>query len=472
MRHVRVTPAEWTFRGETGVHTRHGPLVIWGGIPGEASDVKILHEGQNRAYGSWQHAETPHPHRVEPKCGRYHLCGGCPLMHLTPEGQRDARRTLVRQALEAEELGQVPVSEVKPCPDGEEDFRWVIKLGVGYSDHGRLRVGAWGRRTRNIIPIPQCHVAAPVLRRVMGQVAHHVIEAELEPYNPETDDGVIRAIVLRGSRARNEVLVTFVVGRRVKRLHDVAEAVAAAGEVVGVVVHVNYEEGNAIYTRDEEGAVRTRTMGGRPYLEEVLGDVTYRIGPGDFFQTNPAMAEVLYADVLKELALEEGTPFVDLYCGVGGLALQAARTTGWALGVEGLEGAVSSAREAAARQKIPAEFHVGDVGEVATELAPRLAPTRPVVSVNPSRRGLEEGVVDAVLALKPRRLAYISCNPRALARDLMAFQKGGMRVQRVDLFDMFPQTAHVEAVAYLVPEQPDDGVSRRAPKRKVLPRKG
>jgi 23S rRNA (uracil1939-C5)-methyltransferase len=152
---------------------------------------------------------------------------------------------------------------------------------------------------------------------------------------------------------------------------------------------------------------------------------------------------------------------------VGGLALQAASKTGWALGVEEVDGAVARARESARRNDVPAEFLTGRVEDVLPEIGRRLAGARPIVAVNPARRGLEPGVVDAVLALKPQRVAYVSCNPATMAHDLALFRAGGLAVGEVELFDMFPNTAHVEALVLL--EATDtDGPGRRGPRRRVV----
>jgi 23S rRNA (uracil1939-C5)-methyltransferase len=463
-----VTPVRWSHRGEADGEIRGHRVRVWGGIPGERGVVKIVAEGAQMDYATWQRADRPHPDRVEPRCRRYHACGGCPLMHVGPTTQRQARRELVLQALHDEGLDDLEVGAVHPSPDGEDGYRWVAKLGLGYSDEGRIRIGAWGRNTRRIVPIPECNVVSDAVRGAMVTVAHFVVELAVRPYDPERDEGLLRAIVLRGSRAHGEVHVTLVASRRVKVLQDLAdEVVASNNKIVGVALHLNDDPGNAIYHRDEDGAVPFLPLAGRMYVDEVLDGVSYRIGPGDFFQTNPGVAEVLYRQTLEALELEQGTPFIDLYCGVGGFAVQAARQTGWALGVEEVEGAARQAREAAKRNKVQAEFLAGQVGQLLPEIGVRLKGSRPVITVNPARRGLEDGVVEQIVALQPRRVAYISCNPKALARDLARFRDAGMQAGPVALYDMFPNTPHVEAVVILE-GAPDDGASRRAPRRSMV----
>jgi len=449
----------------------HGkPLMVFGGIPGEEATVWVQHKGRNQSLGLWRHSDTPDPHRVEPPCDRYTACGGCPLMHLDVEGQWMAREALVREALAEHGLDDVTIGARHASPDGLDGYRHVVKLGTGYSDQGSLRVGAWGRRTRTIVPIPNCPVTTETLRRCMSAVAHHVIELNIRPYDPEADSGVLRSVVLRQSRTTGEVLVTLVVGRRIRQLTDLAEAIANdVSEVAGVWMHTNTDPGNAIWTRDEWGAIHVRPLIGKAWIEEEVGGVSYRMGPGDFFQTNPAVAEVLYTRALDALQVQHGTPVVDLYAGVGGMALQASRRSGWALGVETIEGAVVHARESARRNGLTAEFLCEDVFHAMPDVHKRLGGRRPVVVVNPARRGLEDGVIDEIVKLEPRRIGYISCNPRALARDLALLRDKGFTIGQLELFDMFPNTPHVEVLVVLEGKATDQR-EPRAPRRKVVRR--
>ncbi len=365
-------------------------------------------------------------------------------------------------------LDDVVVGAFHPSPAGLIDYRHVIKVAAGESDTGRIRLGAWGRRNRHVIPIPDCTVAAPVLRRVMNAIAYHMIDLDLRPFNPETGDGNVRVFVLRASRTTGEVMVTIVAGRHVFKFGELAERICQQeSSIAGVWLHLNDGPGNAIFGRDG-GVIGLKPLAGKDHIEEKLNGIVYRVGPGDFFQTNPAMAEVLYQRTLDRLELTPGLPFVDLYCGVGGFALPAAKITGWALGVEEVGGAVQRARDAAQRNKVVAEFMAGKVEELAPQLMARLAGTHPVITVNPARRGLEPGVVDAIVSLAPRRIAYVSCAPRAMARDLALFRAAGYEVGDVELFDMFPNTPHVECLVVL--EAPSVGTSRRAPRRRVATR--
>lgn len=472
-KHVSVTPSYFTPRGEALCPPRgnHNPLLVWAGIPGERAMVRVFGGGRHQDRGEWVKADEPSPHRVEPPCEKYSACGGCPWMHLDASGQERAHRDLVQRAFESEGIS-LPVGAWHGSPDGLTDFRHIVKVGIAKNEKGRTRVGAWGRNSRRIVPVPNCDVAAPVLNKTMAVLAHHILDLDVWPFEPETGKGVLRAAVLRASRTTGKVLVTLVAGRSNVMVRRLAEEVAnGVSEVSGVWLHLNDSEGNAIFSRDAFGAVNCLPLSGEATIEERIGGVSYQIGPGDFFQTNPGVAEVLYRRTIDRLAPTGEDTVVDLYCGVGGLALQAAfRGAGFTVGIEEVDGAVQRAKTTARQNRLTnAEFHAGKVFEVLPELLPRLDGTRPLVTVNPARRGLEDGVVEAIASLKPRRLAYISCNPAALARDLVDLARVGLHpVGEAELFDMFPNTPHVECLVVLEAKDADEAPKRRAPRRKVV----
>ena len=466
-RFFALTPNRWHARGEALCQVEgRKPFLVWQGIPGEESRVRLIHQGQHQMIGRYVGSDKPHPDRVEPHCDRYALCGGCPLMHINDAGQLRERRAIVQHALDDEGL-KVEVDPVVAAPEGTSNFRHVIKLGVAYSDQGRTRIGAFGRRTRSIVPIPHCPVTTPELRELMGTVAYHAHGLDVRPWEPG-HGGLLRYVVARQSKLTGEILVTLVAGKNHKLLRQLATAVEEShGQVSGVHLHINDGPGNAIFARDGQGIAGTSRLVGSRTITERLAQVDYNVGPGDFFQTHPAMADVLYRHVIELAEAREGLPVVDLYSGVGGFALALAPRTGWALGVESNEGAVQRARDAASAA-IPAEFVCGEVLDVLPDVAKRLTGRRPLVIVDPARRGLEPGVVPAMLDLHPRRIVYISCNPRAMARDLAGFVERGWSIGTVRPFDMFPHTAHVEVVAVLDAPDADEAPQTRGPRRKVV----
>ena len=139
---------------------------------------------------------------------------------------------------------------------------------------------------------------------------------------------------------------------------------------------------------------------------------------------------------------------LDLYCGIGGIALHLARDAGQVLGIEVVEAAVRSARRNAQLNGLSnCDFRAGDVAELIHDLG---GSSPQVAVINPPRGGCEESVLEALIELAPPTLIYVSCNPQTLFRDLAILVQNGYRAEKLQPFDMFPQTPHVESVVRLV----------------------
>lgn len=434
---------------------RTAEMAIWQGIPGEAAEVEVRHVGQHRIRSRFVGAEAPSPDRRAPPCPRYEACGSCALMHMQPAAQRAVRLGLLRNALGAAASDLPLPTELRVGPDGEADYRHFVKLAVGRSDMGKLRVGAFRRGSHDLVAIPDCVVATPTLRHAMTTVAHHIIDLDLHPYDPISRQGIMRHVLLRQSRADGRVLCTIVAGRNHRLLKELAARImGAAAGIAGVWAHFNDHPGNGILQWGPEGEGPGFTLlEGVPLIAELVAGERLLVGPGDFFQINPGVGEMLVKDVRDAFAELRAYPVVDLYCGVGAFTLPLARAHGYAFGVEVLPGAVLRATDSAQQAHVGAEFFVGEAAAQLAAVAKRLEGRPPVVVVDPPKKGLEDGVFDQLLALNPARVAYVSCEPRSLARDLQRFTAAGWTVVDMRAYDLFPETAHLETLVVLDPPE-------------------
>jgi 23S rRNA (uracil1939-C5)-methyltransferase len=464
-----VTPEALLSRGEAVVRDRKKPLVVWGGIPGEEVSVAIFREGQHQDVGFVEHpVDQPSAHRVEPRCGKYDKCGGCPWMHLSPEAQGDARLDLVREAFVAHGLEASFAKGIIGSPDGDFDYRHTTKLVVDTTDRGNLRIGVFKRGSHRVVPIPDCEVITPGLRHAVTVVAHQIRALDIRPGVVDRDtgrnEGLLRHIVIRQSRTSGLIHVTLVVTHTPPILDELAEAITGEnGQIIGVAAHVNKLPGNAIH--DPQGGFRR--LNGAPLITEELAGETLMVGVGDFFQANPSVADKMIRDVVTLLEPHRARPVVDLYCGVGAFTLPLARAHGTAMGVEVSEGAIRRAKGNAHNAKLDARFLAGPVLEHMDAVIAHMGGRAPVVLVDPARRGLEEGVMDRIVELAPTALVYVACSPWAMARDLAPLIEAGWSLPHLQAYDMFPQTSHVETVAMLLPPSTPEP-TRRAPRRKVV----
>jgi 23S rRNA (uracil1939-C5)-methyltransferase len=429
-----------------GLATHAGArLHVAGALPGERVRATVTHVSSHRpeAWARLEGVERASPERRPPACAAFGACGGCVLQHLDVGAQLAWKTARLRRALDAHPtLAGVPVSAAVPSPR-VLGYRNRSKL-VCAARGGGVVLGAFAPRSHTVVDLRGCRVSEAPLEALAAALPALVAEAGVAAYDERTLAGTLRHVVLRANHA-GEVLAVLVVTR------PDAPGVAAlarrlrAGhpEVVGVVENVNRTRGNVIYGR---GGGDERVLEGLGALEERVGDVRLRLSPRAFFQANRDVAALAYSAIAREVAPRAGERVVDAYCGVGGIALTLARAASVeVLGIEEHAAAIDDATAGLALNGLSgARFVVADVAERLQGL-----PAADVVVLNPPRKGCDPAVLVEVGRLRPRVVAYLSCDPDTLARDLAALVERGTRVRGVTPYDMLPHTPHVEALAIL-----------------------
>ena len=429
--------------GESHAHRVH----IAGVLPGERVAGVVEHVSrQSRA--AWARLETvdaPSPARRPPACPAFGACGGCLLQHLAYDAQLLWKRGRVARAFSAHPaLAEVKVDAcvASPRPLG---YRNRSKLVVARQLDGRLVLGAYAPRSHDVVDLAGCRIAEPPLEETAAALRALFDEAGVRAYDERTLTGDLRHVVLRANH-QGRALAVWIVARPLPDGVALARRFRAARpEVIGVVEHENRSRGNVIFS-DESGG-NERLLDGTDEIEEQIEiaghTVRLKLAPGAFFQANREVAALAYAAIADALAIQPSERVVDAYCGVGGIALTLARGAAEVLGLESHSGAVAGATASAALNRITnARFVAGDAAQALAQLD-----RADVVVLNPPRKGCAPEVLAEVARLAPRTIAYLSCDPETLARDLALLATRGYRARAVTPFDMLPHTPHVEALA-------------------------
>ncbi len=430
---------------------------VAGALPGERIAATVAHVSSHtsEAWADLETVETASPDRRAPACRAFGACGGCVLQHLAYAAQLEWKRNRVARALAAEATfasSDLPRSGLvvsacvaSPRPLG---YRNKSKLVAGRVA-GRLVLGAYAPRSHDVVDLDGCRIAEPPLDETAAALREILDRAGVRPYDERTATGDLRHVVLRAN-CDGQVLAVWVVARPLPDGEALARAFRAArSEVVGVVEHQNCAPGNAIFSAADTGA--ERALDGTDLFEDridVAGrTLRLRLSPGAFFQANRQVAGLAYAQIARDLAVRSTERIVDAYSGVGAIALCLARDAGEVVGIESHAGAVADATASAALNGIAnARFIAGDAAEALATID-----STDVVVLNPPRKGCATAVLTEVVRLAPRAIAYLSCDPETLARDLAWFGGRGYRPRAITPFDMLPHTPHVEALALLAP---------------------
>lgn len=422
-------------------------VLVPGALPGERVAAEVIHAGQRRLGTRLRRVITAHPERVAPPCPCARNCQGCPLIQLAYPAQLRFKEERVRQALaEHQTLRRVKVAPIWGAPE-PLGYRSNAKLVFG-RERGELRLGLYRRGSHEVVDVGDCPLHHPLINRIVQVVREEVRRQEVFVFDPKKRRGLLRYLAVKVSPELGKAMVTFVAAERNYReiTHLAKWLKTKVPEVVSVQLNVNPTEGNAVFGRE------TLRILGTPDLIDQVGELRLRIAPNSFFQVNNAQAARIYALVRDWAALTRAETAVDLYCGIGGIALNLARDAGRVIGIEMVEDAVRNARENARMNSLGnCTFLSGDAAELMEDLASEVPPGG-VAVVNPPRSGCDLSVLETLVGLRPRTLLYVSCDPRTLARDLALLAERGYRTETVQPVDMFPQTPHVESVARLVPD--------------------
>ncbi len=423
--------------GGNGVARSDGYVVfVSGALPGDR--VRAVVTKSKRQYGEARTVEVlePSSDRIEPVADH----PGAPWQVLSYDRQLEIKQQQVHEALTR--IGRLEGFELEPIVPAVQQWRYRNKFeySFGTSESGELVCGfhAAGSFDR-IEPVTDCKLASERNNAVREQVLAWCREQNLSAWDRRTQTGLLRNLVIREGQRTDQVQVRLVTSKG-----DLdADSLVAAVDCDGLFWTQIEQLGET--TQGGE----TKKLSGASKLEEMLGDLRFRVSPEAFFQTNTVMAEKLYGVAVEYAQLRGHERVYDLYCGIGTIALTMATRARQVIGVEINEPAVANAIEnARLNEVLNARFYAGDIRLAMRDLVTEVG--KPDVCViDPPRSGLSQKVVRRIIEAAPGRIVYVSCNPTTLAPNAAQLVEAGYELKRVRPVDMFPQTPHIECVALL-----------------------
>jgi 23S rRNA (uracil1939-C5)-methyltransferase len=368
-------------------HADNRTLLVALAAPGDRVRARIERLQGRVAFASITEIVSPSPVRVEPLCPYFGLCGGCDFQQLSYEAQLASKVEIIRDCLRR--IARIEFTGEIPITASPDIWRYRSRAQWQH-DPLRKQLGYFERASHRVCDISMCPVLVPEL------------EATLESLRGQMKDGSLPAAL--------------------------TEFQAVAGD-----------DGVSLAPPAQE--LTTREVSRR------IGEHNYHFNAEGFFQINHGLLESLVAAAISDAG---GETAVDLYCGAGLFTLPLAHRFKRVIGIEASAVAIDYARQNMEDAHLDnAAFETSRVSDWLLENGTNLNPVD-FVLLDPPRAGAEDGAVGGILALKPRRISYVSCDPATLARDLKDLVAGGYRLDSIAGFDMFPQTHHVETVAHLV----------------------
>ncbi|MBQ8291561.1 MAG: 23S rRNA (uracil(1939)-C(5))-methyltransferase RlmD, partial [Clostridia bacterium] len=442
-------------------------------LPGEKVRFRVLKIKGNIGYGKLEEVLTPAEERVRIKCPVFLRCGGCSLQHLDYEAQLIHKSNVVKEALR--KIGginaQVPVAVKSDLPYG---YRNKLQMPIGIDNEGNTVIGFYAERSHRIVPIATCAIHPEWAEKLISILKRYCSECAVKGYDEVAKTGSLRHIVAR--EIGGNFIFTLVTAKR--EIPNLPYLIGLLGEYFKsftLYLNFNAEATNVILGKE------FHLVHGAGVFEDQEHGIRYEAGPVTFLQVNENVRAKLYKDALKTVTGEGDEVVIDAYSGGGLLTAMIAKKAKRVYGIE-LEAEASKCADAL-KAKNKLENMTNICGAVEDKLPAVLEKERGEklrLILDPPRAGIARSVLKALLESGIEKLTLISCNPATLARDLGILTgrlieengelvknslyadqpenetlAGYYEIQRIQPYDMFPQTKHVETLVQLSHKKPD-----------------
>ena len=432
------------FEGEGLAKIEGFTIFIPNGIKGEKVKILIVKVLSSHAFGKIIEILEHSKNRIESDCSTYKRCGGCNLRHVKYEETLKMKQNAVQSLVNKTLKTKIKVEETLGM-DKPYHYRNKAQYPVGMDKQGKPVIGVFANRTHEIIPIDKCFIQNEQTEKLAKFIFDCIVKNNISIYNEKTGKGLVRHIVTKIGIKTNEIMCIIVInGKEIPYEKElVNEIIKKFSNVKTIIKNINMKNTNVILGKENIN------LYGEGYINDILGEFTFKISPLSFYQVNPIQAEKLYKIGVEQAKISDDDIVFDLYCGIGTISLFMAQYAKKVYGIEIVEEAVEAAKENAKTNDITnTEFIAGDVEKILNNLINKEKIIPDIIMVDPPRRGLDNTSIENIIKIKPKKLIYISCNPATLVRDLNKLEKT-YDIQSIKPVDMFPFTSHVECVSVL-----------------------
>ena len=436
-------------------------------LPGERVTVKVLKVKGNIGYGKAEEILTPAEERVRPKCPVFSKCGGCCLQHLDYPAQLAHKATVVKDALR--KIGGLHIDVPNAIKsDNPYGYRNKLQIPVGRDKDGNTVIGFYAEHSHRIVPINSCAIHPEWADKLIAIAKRYMTECAVKGYDEETKKGALRHIVAR--EIGGKYIITFVTAKReLPNIPYLVGLLCEAFRFVTVYLNFNDADTNVIFGKEFQ------LVHGTGVFEAEEQGIRYEAGPVTFLQVNENVRTKLYKDALKTVAQDGDEVVIDAYSGGGLLTAMIATKVKRVYGIELEEEASKCADSLKAKNGLDNMINIcGYVEEKLPVVLEKEKGEKLRLILDPPRAGIARSVLKALLESGIPKLTLISCNPATLARDLGILTgklieqdgelvknpayadvaegetlEGYYEVEKIQPYDMFPQTKHVETLVCL-----------------------
>ncbi len=442
-------------RGKSVAKTEDGKVIFVNGpVPGDVVDILLLRKKKGIFQGVVKNYVSYSKDRETPICSHFEVCGGCKWQHLSYKKQLEYKQNQVENALQR--IAKCYIEESFPILGSQQIQYYRNKLEFSFSNKRWLTQEEIDSDTQfgeskvlgfhapgsfdKIVPVEHCYLQGSPSNEIRNFIRDFTIENDYTYWDAREHKGLLRNMIVRTTTMGQVMVVISFSNDDKEKIENLLDALLSKFPEINSLNYVINGKVN-----DTMWDLEVNNYHGEKEIREKLGDVEFIISPKSFFQTNTLQSKRLY-DIAVDFADFKGDENVlDLYTGIGSIALYIANKVKSVLGIELVPEAIIDAKKNAKLNGITnAKFLVGDVKDVLNSSFD----TPDIVIVDPPREGIHKDLIANILQLSPKKIVYISCNPATQARDL-ALLGEKYNVLKSQAVDMFPHTHHIENVVSL-----------------------
>jgi len=457
LENIKIT--DTSSKGKSVGKTKEGEVIfIDDGVPGDVVNVHVYKRRKGYYEGRIDKIISSSDHRVDPKCNHFGICGGCKWQNMKYSTQLIYKQREVFENIKR--IGKIELINPETILGSSKQYFYRNKMEFSFSNRrwltneeinnkeknleknglGFHKPGMWDK----IIDINKCYLQEEPSNQIRNSIREYSIKNNLSFYDHHSKSGLLRTLMIRISSIGDLMVLIQFFESDFKKIYGLLDYLKSEfPNITSLNYCINKKDNDTIY--DQE----IICYSGKSHITEVMEDLSFKITPKSFYQTNSQQANELYKIALDFAKLEGSEIIYDLYTGTGTIAQFISRKCYKVIGIESVPEAIEAARYNAQVNNINnAKFVVGDIKKIFNDDFIKNNGKADVIITDPPRDGMHKKVIDQILKLFPNKIVYISCNSATQARDL-AILKSKYKITRSRAVDMFPQTHHVENVVLL-----------------------
>ncbi len=431
-------------KGNGVVRVDNQIFIIPGLLPGEEGIFSLSHKSKSIWYGKLKKITTYSQNRVEPTCNVFQECGGCSLLHLSYSSQQSHKLIQVKETLRRIGLIDITPRIVSSSKETSTGYRNRTIIPLKRNDDLSISLGYYRLSSHDIVDISFCPILNSELNFVISSIKTSLEKTDWTIGSDIEKKPAIKYIGMRTSLTTGKVLMTIIANSsKIKRLNEFCDRLYHQFDsIIGITLNVQPNPGNKIF-----GSTTTLIVG-QEYIHEKFCNVIFHVDSTCFFQVNLISAELAVNEIIKWVKSKSIANLIDCYCGIGTISLPLAKIGINVLGIELMSSSIQTARNNAIINNIVnINFITGNVTNIDID---KLLGYEAMI-IDPPRKGLDHSFIETILILEPKYIAYLSCNPSTLSRDLRSLVSKSNKylLEELLVFDFFPNTTHIECLAFL-----------------------